>query len=332
MKKLLLLLYFFAFTAHSASVTLEWNPVTGTNISYRVYESKGTQSFSLIGSATTNPQATIDYDPAVTTRWYVTAFSTAYQIQESEPSNIVTKSPPPPPLSGLTFEAESGSITAPFYINGTVVQQDIQTGAADGGRASYLFTITNAGMYTVSVMVNAPSGEADSFFVNIDGEPNDLTIWDVTPVTSGIQERKVQWRSDTAPHQFNLGASQHILVIRGREPGAQLDRISIIPVATTPPPPIPGPPPTPQNLRANAISYDRIDVGWTLSEPAIVKVERSQASSGPFAEIGTVQAGNTFFINGGLVKNRWYYYRVRSWNQGVFSSYSNLAWDKTFRR
>lgn len=305
-----------------ATLTLTWNGVTGTNISYRIHESKETAAFALIGNTTGTTQV-VNYDPAIVTRWYVTSFSTAYQIQESDPSNVWTNSPPPPPLSGLTFEAESGAITAPFYINGTVVQQDTQTGASDGGRASYQFTITNAGTYHVSVMVNAPSGESDSFFVNIDGEPNDATIWDV-PVTTGIQERKVQWRGETAPHQFALTAAQHVLVFRGREPGAQIDRISILPVQTTPPPqPIPGPPPTPTGLRAAQVQPQRIDIAWTTVPDAATEVERS-VEGAPFLKLATTGFGIYHYSDTSVRRKRDYAYRVRAVNSLGTSGYSNV--------
>lgn len=307
-----------------ATLTLTWNPVSGTNITYRVYQSINTQPFSLSLSALTANQVSVNYDPTMTMRWYVTAFSAAYQIQESDPSNVWTNSPPPPPLSGLTFEAESGAITAPFYINGTVVQQDTQTGASDGGRASYQFTITNAGTYHVSVMVNAPSGESDSFFVNIDGEPNDATIWDV-PVATGIQERKVQWRGETAPHQFALTAAQHVLVFRGREPGAQIDRISIVPVQTTPPPqPIPGSPPAPTGLRGAQVSGTRIDLSWQTALIYSTRIERAPPN-GAFTQIGQVGPGNLHYTTSAK-KNETWIFRVRACDQFACSPPSNELW------
>jgi len=319
---LLAVLFLLSLPVQAATLTLTWNPVTGTNISYRVYSSVGASAFSLTLSALTTNRALVSFDSTVTTRWYVTAFSPAYQITESEPSNVWTNSPPIPPLAGLTFEAESGTITPPFFINGTVVQQDTQSGATDGGRASYTFTITNAGAHIVTVMVNAPSGEPDSFFANIDAEPTESTIWDV-PVTSGVQERKVQWRGETVPHQFILSAAQHTLIIRGREPGAQLDRISIAPVSVTPPTPIPGPPPTPSGLRATQVQAKRYDLGWSSLLTAVTEVERS-ILPGPFQRIETVAAG-TQHTTTQVKPSVDYAFRVRSVNSAGASPYSNTV-------
>ena len=78
--------------------------------------------------------------------------------------------------------------------------------------------------------------------MNIDAEPtNPNMIWDVISLTSGFQERNVSWRGSgtTDNNQFNpkiftLSAGTHQLIIRGREPNVQLDRISIVPYGTEP--------------------------------------------------------------------------------------------------
>jgi hypothetical protein len=59
-------------------------------------------------------------------------------------------------------------------------------------------------------------------------------IWDVD-VTTGTQQRIVSWRgtgSDTAnqfaPKIFTLSQGVHQLILRGREGGTEIDRISLI--------------------------------------------------------------------------------------------------------
>ena len=54
-----------------------------------------------------------------------------------------------------------------------------------------LFIIPVAGNYVVKALVNAPSTDNNSFFVNIDARPTDpLMIWDV-PVTTGLPSQTV---------------------------------------------------------------------------------------------------------------------------------------------
>jgi len=150
-------------------------------------------------------------------------------------------------LPGLTFDAVSGLISSPFTTNGGYVSQSVDTGVADGGRAVFAFNITNAGYFTILATVDAPDTSANSFFVNVDGDPTDpAMIWDILPLTSGFEDRYVSWRgngtfdSPEFPKKtFFLSAGSHQLVIIGREPNTRLLRISITPVV---------PPPT--NLRA----------------------------------------------------------------------------------
>jgi hypothetical protein len=144
-------------------------------------------------------------------------------------------------------------ISTPFTTTSGILSQSIETDLSGSGRASYVFNITTAGNYTVTVGVNAPSEGVNSFFVNIDAEPTDpAMIWDVLPTTAGIQTRTVGWRGNGTPSApefptkvFSLSAGTHTLIIRGREAGTGLSVITITPVST----PTPSAPAAPQNLR-----------------------------------------------------------------------------------
>ena len=102
--------------------------------------------------------------------------------------------------------------------------------------------------------------------------------------------------------------------------------------ATTQAPP-PTPPAAPTNLTATAVSASRIDLNWTdaSGNEDGFKIERSTDGAN-YTQIATVGPNVTTFSNTGLVKNRTYYYRVRSYRQAVNSTYSNVASAKTFKR
>ena len=149
----------------------------------------------------------------------------------------------PPPASGLTFGSTSGTISAPFVVANNAISQPAYTGLATSGQAFYPFRITAAGNYVVTAMVNAPSTDNNSLFVNIDAQPSDpVMIWDV-PVTSGFATRTVSWRGNGiasigspsgltaqyAPKVFGLASGPHLLVIRGREVNCQVGTITIAP-------------------------------------------------------------------------------------------------------
>ena len=94
-----------------------------------------------------------------------------------------------PPSGGLTFAATSGTISTPFVVsNGAIYPSRALTGVTNGGRAAYSFTVTNAGVYVILGAVNAPDLSANSFYVNIDAEPQDpAMIWQI-PLTTGFPE------------------------------------------------------------------------------------------------------------------------------------------------
>ena len=135
----------------------------------------------------------------------------------------------------FTIEAESGVISAPFVVTNGYVYQPVQTIVTNGGCAIYSFTITNAGEYAIQALVKAPSPTENSFYLNMDAEPQDPDMtWDILPPTVGFQNRLVSWRgngtSDTnqyVPKYFNLASGTHQLIVRGRAANTQLDRLVI---------------------------------------------------------------------------------------------------------
>ena len=143
------------------------------------------------------------------------------------------------PSDSIYIPATSGQITAPFVITNGYVLQRIETGVTNGGRAVYNFTTTViAGNYVIQALVNAPNEGANSFFMNIDAEPQDpYMIWDV-PVTTGFMQETGNWRgngtfdnSQFVPQVFILNPGTHQLIIRGREANTLLQNIVIVLIA-----------------------------------------------------------------------------------------------------
>jgi len=136
----------------------------------------------------------------------------------------------------IIIPATSGAVTAPFTITNGSIYQPLQTLGVNGGRAAYDFIIATAGNYVVKGMVNAPNGATNSFFMNINAEPQTPSmIWDIRPFTSGFEQRIVSWlgngttNSQFVPKVFNLGQGQHQLIIRGREAGVLLQSLTVSP-------------------------------------------------------------------------------------------------------
>ncbi len=136
-----------------------------------------------------------------------------------------------------TISVTKSELTAPLVLKDGAISQPSQTELAGGGKAIFKFTVAKAGNYVIQAVVNAPDEDSNSFFLNIDAQPEDpLMIWDVN-VTKGFEERIVSWRGngdsgsdEFAPKRFTLTAGEHQLIIVGREP-AQLKSVSIRPAS-----------------------------------------------------------------------------------------------------
>lgn len=101
--------------------------------------------------------------------------------------------------------------------------------------------------------------------------------------------------------------------------------------ATTSAPP-PALPAAPTALTATAASSTRINLSWTdnSGNESGFKIERCKnPNCTNFAQIAQVGANVTTFADSGVVKNTAYNYRVRAFNAGGNSAYSNTAGAKT---
>lgn len=124
------------------------------------------------------------------------------------------------------FEAKSGTVPPPVTISVTV-SQSMETNLIGSGRVAYASTVSNQGDYTIVAWVSAPTLSENSFFVRVDGDSSDLyLVWDVLPLTSGVEARIVSWlgsgtfaNNEFNPKVFNLAAGTHSLVEAGREAG-----------------------------------------------------------------------------------------------------------------
>jgi subtilisin len=96
----------------------------------------------------------------------------------------------------------------------------------------------------------------------------------------------------------------------------------------------PDPPGAPSGLIASAFSSSQINLTWTdaSTNETGFKIERcaGTAPCSSFTQIATVGAGATTFSNTGLAASSTYTYRVRAYNAGGDSAYSNHADATTF--
>ena len=90
---------------------------------------------------------------------------------------------------------------------------------------------------------------------------------------------------------------------------------------------LPNIPLAPGSLSAITKSSSQVDLVWTDSSKneAGFKIERKAGLAGGFAEIATTGANATSYSSLGLIANTRYFYRVRAYNTGGNSAYSNTA-------
>jgi hypothetical protein len=230
-------------TVSGTAVTVSANASDNVGVTRVQFRLDGTN----LGSAVTTPPYQVAWDTTQAANGSHTLSAVAYDAAGNQGTSgnisVTVTNATPPPGTNLTFAATSGTISAPFAVNGTAISQPAYTTLVDSGQAVYTFSIPTAGNYVVSALVNAPTTDNNSFWVNIDAQPADPTmIWDV-PVTTGFASQTVSWRGNGtvdrkspsgfadqfSPKVFSLSAGTHQLIVRGREGGTQLGTITIAP-------------------------------------------------------------------------------------------------------
>lgn len=130
------------------------------------------------------------------------------------------------PINGGTFQAtDFTSIEAPFVIQNGFLENPndrngvLQRDAGTRGRASYSFTVTEAGVYEVLGNVQGLNGSRNSFYVSIDNGP--LEDWHVSDQNT-LQLERVTQTGNQDTRNFNLTAGQHTIHFQEREAQTKL--------------------------------------------------------------------------------------------------------------
>jgi serine protease AprX len=238
-----------------------------------------------------------------------------------------------------------GRVNVANATDGSAKFADNTTGAATNATATYQASVTTSGPLKISlVWSDAPSTETAT--VNL---VNDLDL-EVTSPTGTLYRGNVfggGWSQTggSADRRNNVenvyvssaGTGTWTIAVKGFNVpnGPQPFALVVDGAATLTVPPPPAVPTAPSNLTATAVSTSQINLSWAdnSGNESGFRIERCKGTNcSNFAEIATVGVDATTFSNTGLTKNTTYRYRVRAYNDGGNSGYSNTASATTPRR
>ena len=124
----------------------------------------------------------------------------------------------------------------------------------------------------------------------------------------------------------NVAAGNYAITAQATDnAGATTNSVAVNITVIEPTPPVP-----PSALTARALSSTRLKLRWTdnATDESGYKIERSRKNK-PFKEIARLGANATQFTDRNLAAGQKYFYRVRAFNLGGDSPYSNTASAKT---
>lgn len=138
--------------------------------------------------------------------------------------------------TSVTVEAESGRISSPMVAGFDARASGgryVYTTSGGRGVAAYTFTVPTSGQYVIWCRVLGVSGTKDSFYVSVDGGPEDVFDMAENRWSPDWQWTVVNGRGGTSeplrvnPRVFMLSAGTHSIVFRGREISSGLDKFVI---------------------------------------------------------------------------------------------------------
>ncbi|HEX8251333.1 MAG TPA: DUF5050 domain-containing protein [Pyrinomonadaceae bacterium] len=216
-------------------------------------------------------------------------------------------------LSDNRFGTDTGSVVV--RVNNTA---PTLTGlAVNPSSPGFGAPVALTGNYTDAGFSGSPSDEELKVFVNWgDGQSGFLTT---TGAPGAINET----------HTYALPGSYTVTVkVSDNDAGETLQSVNVL-VAP------PAPPPAPTNFRIDFVGANRLQLAWTdtSNNEAGFAVERcNNRGCSNFVEIARVPANGTVYLDTALVGNSQYFYRMRAWNLGGTSEYTNVVSAKTLRR
>lgn len=210
------------------------------------------------------------------------------------------------------FGTDSGSKSVTVNnVNPTVSNVAVSPSPASVGQ-----TVTVSGNYTDLGYHGSPADEQLQVFVTLgDGQSTSV-------VTSGGPG------AINASHQYGAAGNYTITVqVTDNDGGATVETRALVVSAP--------PPAAPTGFRVQSVAANRVELAWndaSNNETGFAIERCSKRGCTNFVEITRVGANVTVFNDNTVVGNSQYSYRMRSFNSGGTSSYTNVVSAKTPRK
>ncbi len=194
-------------------------------------------------------------------------------------------------------------------------------------------------------------GEENSLPAVVDGSRNkEVDIADVTPIAMNFGVEVASYRIEKSTNQLSgyceitiqafssgensatqrTGFAYNFAAVGGfwyrvvplDNAGAQGEPSNPIPLSN----PV-EPPAAPSGLSTTSVSHSQIDLSWedNSGNETSFRIERKTEADSFWSEIGNVAAESTAYSDAGLLELTTYYYRVRAYNSGGYSDFSEEA-------
>jgi len=205
--------------------------------------------------------------------------------------------------------------TPPADVSGTwAIHETIDDHACNGtgDTADYSISVTQQGnQITVVAGANTFHGTVNGNSIGWTGQYSDASLGGYVTITSMTVTVNGASLSGSAHWDFRTTQS-------GTVACSGTTAVSGTRVTTT------TAPSAPSGLSAQALSESSIRLSWSdgSSNESGFKIERATGAQGPFAQVGTVNAGIVQFTDTGLAASTIYQYRVRAYNGSGDSAYT----------
>jgi hypothetical protein len=194
--------------------------VPDPNVSYVSGNAEGTLSFTPVPGASGTATITVTVLDGQTQNNFISRTFTV--TVEADTTDTAPQA--------VYLEAESGMLSSPMAVAVDPMASNgrfIYSSRSEQGTVTMRFDVTKADSYLVWCRVISPDSSTDSFYVSVDGRPEEIYRTALNSWSSQWQWTRIDDESASAPRLFALGVGAHTLTFRSRESSTLLDAVYV---------------------------------------------------------------------------------------------------------